>query len=415
MAKSIKTKDESKKPNQVPEAVGQTEVQTLVNKKFSFKKNPILVRYLAVICVIVIFFAGAFSGIAYNNHQNGVDMTKFWQVYGLVKSNYVGKVDDNKLIEGAITGMVNSLGDPFTSYLPPTDEQSLNDQLSGQFEGIGAELVTENNQITVVTPLPNTPAETAGLKANDIIEKINGTTTTNMSLDDAVNMIRGPKGSVVTLTVLHSGASSTVDLKITRNDITVASVSSKMIGTVGYIEVDDFGSDTVTGMQNAVNDISKQNPTAVIVDLRNNPGGYLEDVPPMAGLFIAPSVVVKEKYKDGKQDELESTGNPVLPTTPMFILINSGSASAAEIFSGAMQDYKRATIIGEQSFGKGSVQSLINLSGNSALKVTIAEWLTPNGRSISKVGITPDVKVTDNKTASSDPVLDKALQLAAGK
>ncbi len=376
------------------------------------KSKRFLSKFFVGVAVVLVFTAGSFAGIFYDQHGRGADMSKFWNVYNLIHENYVGSVDNSKLIDGAISGMVSGLGDPFSSYLPPTDKTNLNTELSGQFEGIGAELVEKDNVITVVAPLPSTPAEKAGLKAKDVIVKIDGTSTEGMTVDDAVNKIRGPKGTKVTLTVLHEGASATSDIAITRDSITVASVSSKMIGNVGYIEVDQFGEDTITGMQNAVNDLSAKNPKAIVIDLRNNPGGYLNDVPPMAGLFLPPSVVVKEQYKDGKSDELRSTGLPVMPNTPMYILINGGSASAAEIFAGAMQDYKRATIIGEKSFGKGSVQDLIDLPGNSALRVTIAEWLTPNGRSISKVGITPDVVVTDNKTDSSDPVLNKALELA---
>lgn len=392
--------------------------------KINVKKSRFLSRFFALIAVLIVFLAGTLTGAAYDNHIHGADMAKFWQVYDLVKGNYVGTVDSNKLIEGAISGLVGGLGDPFSSYLPPTDKQTLNNELSGQFEGIGAELIQKNGVITVQSPLPNTPAEKAGLKASDVIVKIDGASTEGMSVNDAVAKIRGPKGSSVVLTILRSGAASTQDISITRDNIQVRSVTSKVIiigtkladgsttnKTVGYIEIDQFGEDTVSGLQQAVSNLSGQNIQALVIDLRNNPGGYLNDVPPMAGLFIPPSVVVKEQYKDGKSDELRSTSVPVMPNTPMYILTNGGSASAAEIFAGVMQDYKRATVIGEKSFGKGSVQDLIDLPGNSALRVTIAEWLTPNGRTINKTGVTPDIQIKDAKTDTSDPVLDKALQL----
>jgi len=372
-------------------------------------------RFLTVGAVVLVFAAGVLSGISYNDHQHGVDMAKFWQVYDMVHANYVGSVDDSKLIEGATKGLVQGLGDPFSSYLPSSEKQSLDQELSGQFEGIGAELTEKDGLITVVAPLADSPAEKAGLKAKDIITAIDDTKTDGMTVDDAVTKIRGPKDTTVKLTVVRDGLNGTKDITIKRENIQVKSVNDKMLGTVGYMQITQFGEDTVAGVTAAVKDLASHNPTAIVIDLRDNPGGYLNDVAPIAGNFIPPSVVVKEKYRDGKTDELRTTDVPTFPTTPIYILINGGSASAAEILAGALQDYKRATLVGEKSFGKGSVQSLIDLPGSSALRITIAEWLTPNGRAINKVGITPDVVVAGDKTDTSDPVLDKALQLAQGK
>lgn len=363
-----------------------------------------------LLAIALVFFAGTMAGISYEQRRQGIDLGKFWRVYDLVKENYVGKLDEEKLVDGAIGGLVQGVGDPYSSYLPPSERQNLEDELRGEFEGIGAELTEKDRQVTVVAPIAESPAERAGLKANDIIVKINDVSTDGLSINDAVTKIRGPKGTEVKLTVLRS--SDLKELKITRDKIVVKSLTQKMIGEIAYIEINQFGDDTVAAAKDAVKEIAAKNPKAVIIDLRNNPGGYLNSVAPIAGLFLPPSTIVREQYREGKSDEIRSTGVPVFPNTPLFVLVNSGSASAAEILAGAFQDHKRATIIGEKTFGKGSVQDVIDLPGRAALRITIAEWLTPNGRAINKVGITPDVEAKGEKTDASDPVLDKALELA---
>lgn len=378
--------------------------------KLKFNK-PNAKRLFAGIAIVLVFVAGVTIGTALEQRRENLNLANFWQVYDLVKSNYVGNVDPNKAVEGATKGLVESLGDPFSAYLSSSEKQSLDQELSGQFEGIGAELTLKDGLITVVSPLVGSPAEKAGLKAKDILLKINDESTDNMDLDTAVGKIRGKKGSTVKLTLARAGVDKPIDLTITRDNIQVKSVEWKMIGNVGYISMNQFGDDTVNLADAAVKDLITKNPKAIILDLRNNPGGYLYDVPPIAGLFLPPSVVVKEKYKDGKEDQLSSSDVPLVPNLPMYVLVNGGSASAAEILSGALQDYGRAKLIGEKTFGKGSVQIIKDLSGGSALRITIAEWLTPKDRAINKIGIEPDIKVIDQKTDSSDPVLSKALDL----
>ena len=380
----------------------------MFNSKLS--RRQIVSRFLALLAILAVFTAGALTGVSFEQRRQGLDLGKFWHVFNLIKKNYVGDINNDQLVEGAVKGLVEGVGDPYSSYLPPSERQSLEDELKGEFEGIGAELTEKDQLITVVTPIADSPAEKAGLKAKDIITKIDDTSTEGMSVNDAVTKIRGPKGSVVKLTVLRG--SDLKEINITRATIVVKSVSSKMLGEIAYIEINQFGDDTVDLAEAAVKELADKSPKAVILDLRNNPGGYLNSVTPIAGLFLPPSTIVKEKYRDGKSDELRSTNLPLMPDTPLYVLVNSGSASAAEILAGAFQDYKRATLIGEKTFGKGSVQDVIDLSGRSALRITIAEWLTPNGRAINKVGITPDVEVKDEKTDSTDPVLDKALELA---
>ncbi len=361
---------------------------------------------------LAVFIAGIFGGIGFEINRQGLNLSEFWKVYGLIQTNYVGSIDKNKAVQGATQGLVDSLGDPFSSYLTKAAKDDLTTELSGQFQGIGAELIEKNEAITVLSPLSGSPAEKAGLKANDVILKVDSTSTEGKSLDEVVSAIRGPKDTTVTLLLARPNTPQPIEIKITRDTISVPSVTSKMIGSVGYLQINQFGTDTVSEVEKAVSNLAAKSPKAVIVDLRDDPGGFLNDVAPIFGQFMAPSVVVKEKSRSGKVTELRSTTIPALPTTPLYVLVNGGSASAAEILAGALQDYKRATLIGEKTFGKGSVQDVIDLPGNTALRITIAEWLTPKGRHINKTGLQPDVKVTDAKTEAADPVLDKALELA---
>lgn len=369
-------------------------------------------RLFLVLALVLVFLAGSVAGIGYDRSRQTLDLTTFWQVYQNIQSQYVGgTVDAKTAVEGATKGLVESLGDPYSSYLPASDKKALDEELSGQFEGIGAELTDKNGAITVIAPIAGSPAEKAGLKANDVISSVDDQPVDNKTLDEVVNSIRGAKGTIVKLTIIRAGGQTPLSFTITRDAIQVKSVSSKMIGKVGYIVITQFGDDTVSLTQQAVKDLNSQTPKAMIIDLRNNPGGYLNDVAPIAGLFIPPSVVVQEKDRAGHIEQLKSSELPVMPDTPLYVLVNAGSASAAEILAGAFQDYGRAKLIGAKTFGKGSVQDIIDLPGDSALRLTIAEWLTPKGRQISKVGIEPDIKVTGDKTDASDPVLDQALQL----
>lgn len=378
-----------------------------------FDRTLIAKRIFLSLALILVFVAGGIAGISYDRSRQTLDLSTFWTVYQKIQNEYVGgSLDKTKAVEGAIKGLVESIGDPYSVYLPASQKQSLDDELSGKFEGIGAELTNKDGAIVVVAPISGSPAEKAGLKANDVVLTVDGNSTDGKTLNDVVSEIRGPKGTVVKLTVGRSGVSEPVSVEITRDSIVVKSVTSKMIGNIAYVEISQFGDDTVSLAQQQVKDLAAKNPRAIIIDLRNNPGGFLNSVPPVAGLFITPSVVVQEKDKNGHVQQLKSTDVPVMPNTPMYILVNSGSASAAEILAGALQDYGRAKLVGEKTFGKGSVQDLIDLPGGAALKLTIDEWLTPKGRTINKTGIEPDVKVTDNKTDTSDPVLDKALELA---
>lgn len=379
-----------------------------VKPKFRYLKHLLL-----VIAFLFVLGAGYILGTTVTNGRQKLDLNQFWQVYDIINRRFVGSIDQSKASEGAVAGLVQSLGDPFSMYLPAQARKDLDNELKGQFEGIGAELTQKDGLITIVAPLDGSPASTAGLKAKDIILKIGDESTSGMIVDEAVSKIRGPKGTTVTLEVARPKVSDPIKLTITRDAIHVKSVDVKMLdGNIGFLEIRQFGDDTVELVKKGVAELAKSQPKAVIIDLRNDPGGYLDAVAPIAGQFIAPNVVVKERYKDGRIELIRSTDVPVMPNTPLFILVNGGSASAAEILSGALQDYKRATLVGQKTFGKGSVQDIIPLKAGAALRLTIAEWLTPNDRQISKKGIDPDVVVEGDKESDSDPVLAKALELA---
>lgn len=378
-----------------------------VKPKFRYFRHLLLTLVLALV-----LGAGYVLGTSVTNARQQLDLNQFWQVYEIINRRFVGSLDQSRASEGAVAGLVQSLGDPYSMYLPAQARKDLDAELKGEFEGIGAELTQKDGLITVVAPLDGSPAARAGLMPQDIILKIGDESTEGMTTDQAVSKIRGPKGTTVTLEVARLKTNEPISLTITRESIHIESVESKMLdGNIGYLEIRQFGDDTVDSVQKAVAEMSKSQPKAVIIDLRNNPGGYLDAVAPIAAQFIAPNVVVKERYKDGRTDLIRSIEIPVLPNTPLYILVNGGSASAAEILAGALQDYKRATLVGQKTFGKGSVQDIIPLKDGAALRLTIAEWLTPSDRQISKKGIDPDVVVEGNKSPDSDPVLAKAVEL----
>ncbi len=376
------------------------------------QKRQLFSRLLVTFAVLLVFAAGMVAGTSMERRKSALDLTQFWNVYGLLQKEYIGTLDKEKAVEGATKGLVESLDDPYSSYLPADERKRLDEELSGQFDGIGAILSEKDRRTEIVELIPGSPAEKAGLKANDLILAVDDQPTEGLVLDEVVSKIRGPKDTTVTLLVERSGTDDPIVFKITRAIIQVKSVKSEMKGQVGYIDISQFGDDTVEGVTEAVKSLKDKKAKAIILDLRNNPGGYLNSVPPIAGLFLPPSVIVKEKYKSGKTDSLRSTSVPILPDTPLFILVNDSSASASEILAGALQDYDRATLIGEKTYGKGSVQDIIPLYGSAALRLTIAEWLTPKDRAINKMGIEPDVVIEDKIEGTSDAVLEKALELA---
>lgn len=342
------------------------------------------------------------------------DASLFLKVWQSVQEKYVGQpVNDKAVFYGALGGMVRGLDDPYSVFLDPQETTSFNKELSGTFEGIGAEIGIKNEQLTLIAPLPHSPALEAGLKAGDKIFKIDGQDTADMTIDQAIGFIRGPKGTTVVLTVLSSGAAEARDVAIKRDEIKVESVTWEMKGDVVYVQISHFNSETDGDFKHIIPAVLLAAPRGIILDLRNNPGGYLDAAINVAGEFLEKKVIVLEDF--GKsQKEYKSTGTAQLKDVATVVLVNQGSASASEIVAGALQDYGRATVIGEQTFGKGTVQDFEEFSDGSSLKLTVAKWLTPKGRSIDEAGIAPDVAVAlteDDYNRDADPQLDRALEM----
>lgn len=367
-----------------------------------------------------------------------LDFSMFWTVLDKLQTLYYDKkaVDGQKLINGAIDGMVKSIGDPYTMYLPPTQNNNFKQSLAGQqFSGIGAELGMEGKQIVVIAPLDSSPAQKAGILPGDAVLKVDGTDTTGWTLQQAVDRIRGERGTTVTLTVQHKSDSSTKDIKIVRDTIVVKSVTgwvkkvkdvswidakkfsaSGLDQSIAYIRLSQFGDNSNNEWLSMVNQLYTQikssNAKGVIFDLRNNPGGYLTDATFIASEFLPDnSVVVTEDKGNGQQQEFTTTRRGVFTDIPVYILINKGSASASEIVSGALRDHNRAKLVGETSFGKGTVQQAEDLGNGAGLHVTIAKWLTPNGTWVHGKGLKPDIEVAvDTKDTLHDVQLEKAIQ-----
>jgi carboxyl-terminal processing protease len=334
----------------------------------------------------------------------------------ILRRKFDGSVDDTKLLDGAKAGLVSAAGDPYTVYLDAKAAKQLSDDLSGSLTGIGAEIDIKAGVLTVVSPLADSPAQKAGILPADQILLIDEQDSSQYTLDVAVSKIRGKEGTTVKLKILHPGTKQSVDITITRAAISVPSVKSSMKGTdVGYIQVTRFGPDTSARTVEAAADLRGKGAKKIILDMRNNPGGYLDAGVSVASQFLTGGTLVVEERKSGKSiEKLNSTDGGSLVGLPAVVLINSGSASASEIVAGALHDNGVARLVGEKSFGKGSVQDITKLSGGAELKVTIAHWFTPKGVNINKEGIAPDVEVkmtTEDYAAGRDPQLDRALEL----
>lgn len=347
-----------------------------------------------------------------------LDFQLFWDVWSLIGRDYLRQpVTEPKLLYGALGGLVDSLNDPYSAFFDPQRARILQQDLAGELEGIGAEIGIKDQQLTVIAALPNTPAQTAGLVAGDAILAIDGSTTTDVTLEDAVAHIRGPRGTTVTLLVQSKGEppreAAIVRAVIRVEGVTVRSERTSAGRTIAVVSIAHFNPDTVARFDEAARNILAAGDAGLIVDLRNDPGGFLEAAIDIAGAWAERRVVVRERTNDGRITEHRTSGLARLQTLPTVVLVNRGTASAAEIVAGALQDYRFATVVGEQTFGKGTVQHLTNLRDGSAVKLTIAEWLTPSGRSIEGSGITPDVIIEltkEDREAKRDPQMARALQ-----
>lgn len=358
-----------------------------------------------------------------NSPNKTVDFALFWKVWGLLKDKYVdgGTLDTNQLFYGAIDGMLAATGDPYTTFFDPKENKEFQEDISGTFEGIGAEMGIKNEILTIIAPLEGMPAEKAGLMAGDKIIKINDQTTTNMSLEEAVSKIRGTKGTEVKLTIFRNGDEESRDITVKRDVILVKSVRFEMKeNNIAYIRVSRFGDDTEEAFKSAVRQALDKKAAGLIIDMRNNPGGFLETSIEMASLMLpSGKTVVMEENGAGERKEMKARGGDMLSGIPTAVLINEGSASASEILAGALRDNRdNVTLIGKKSFGKGSVQELISVSKDTSVKITVARWLTPAGHQINTVGISPDIEVDitrDDLDNKRDPQLDKALEVIKEK
>jgi carboxyl-terminal processing protease len=355
------------------------------------------------------------------NNSTPADLEKqfavFWEVWDLVGSEFyhTSPLDQQKMIYGATRGMLQSLGDDFTGFQEPTAAEQSREQMRGEFEGIGAYVEFKEGQVLIVSPIEGSPAERADLRAGDVIiaadGKLMSEVTANLdrdvALQEAIKLIRGPKGSKVKLTIFRGSDESQFDIEITRDAIPIISVRSAMIGDVAYINLSEFKQTSYDELDAAIAKLKANNPKGVIFDLRNNPGGLVTQARNVLGRFIKDGASHYQEDSDGSQKEytvLQDGDAQNFFDLPMVVLVNGGSASASEIVSGAIQDHGRAKLLGEKTFGKGSVQSVHQLSDQSEARITIAHWLTPNKRAIHKVGITPDYVVPFSDDAKEYPV-----------
>jgi carboxyl-terminal processing protease len=395
-----------------------------------------LVVIFVIVSLVIGFVAGQESTSKYlptggnitNTNQplpsylgKDVDFSLFWNLWERIHSEYLEQpVVDTKLFYGALEGMVAGLGDPYSVFMDPVTAKKFDSELQGNFDGIGAEIGLKDNILTIIAPLSGTPSAKAGLKPGDKILAIDKVDTTAMSVDYAVTLIRGARGTKVNLLILSQGENESRNVEITRSRIEIPLVTGELKNLpnskdkVAYIKLVHFASDTDNTFRSVLAQLTTQGPKGIIIDLRNNPGGYLDQAIAISSHWVAKGVVVKEQLIPPNFKEHMSIGGGELAGTPTIILVNQGSASASEIVAGALQDLKLATIVGEQTFGKGSVQNLEELPDGSAVKLTVAKWFTPQGRSIDKNGIKPDIEVKFSKEdveKGTDPQLDRALEL----
>ncbi len=395
-----------------------------------------------VILIVVILIAGSFGfGVYYGKSNQNLNSTistinesspiststanmdAFWTTWQILDQKFVythkdaKKINDQDKIWDAIQGLTSAYGDPYTVFMPPEESKSFEDNISGNFEGVGMELAIKDNSIVVIAPLKGTPAYLAGVQKGDIVLAIDGKTTADMSVDEAVKLIRGKAGTTVTIKFAREGKTQPIEIKITREVIDVPTVETETKGDVFIIRLYNFYAPSADKFRSALREFVESGKYKLILDIRGNPGGYLESAVDMASWFLPlGKAVVEEDFGPNiDQQVYRSKGYDIFTNKlKMIILADSGSASASEILAGALQEHKIAQIVGTKTFGKGSVQELIKITPDTSLKVTIARWLTPNGISISDGGLTPDYEVKmneDDLKSNKDPQMDKAINL----
>lgn len=362
-----------------------------------------------------------FRGTA-DGQDASIDFSLFWKVWNLLEDRYVESdtLDAKALFYGAIDGMLAATGDPYTTFFDPKENKEFKEELAQSFDGIGAEMQIKDGILTVVAPLDGSPAEKAGIRAGDKVLKINGESTENLDLQEAVDRIRGPRGTEVALSLFHPDEDELREVSVRRDVIVVKSVVVEMRDDIAIVRITRFGEDTTDEFARAASDIRRQGAKGILLDVRNNPGGFLDAAVDLGGYFLPNgSVVVMEENAKKERTELKTRGDNAFGSIPVVILINEGSASASEILAAGIRENRSdVLLVGGKSYGKGSVQELIPTSSTTSVKITIARWLTPKGNQINKVGIEPDeaVKISrEDIEADRDPQFDRALTLLKEK
>jgi carboxyl-terminal processing protease len=400
-----------------------------------------LFLFLTIFFIVSSFWLGLWWGKSQTKNQNEIfkisetnlenkipsaekdlDFSLFWKTWELLKEKHVekGTLDAQKLVYGAIKGMLQATGDPYTNFFDPEETKSFSEDLEGSFEGIGAELGMKEKTLTVIAPLDESPAQKAGLRAGDKIIKIGDQSTLDMNIYTAVDLIRGEKGTEIKLTIFREGEDDTKEISIIRETIEVKSIKLEIMEeNIAYLRINKFGEKTSKEFDAEINNIIEREAKGIILDLRNNPGGFLDSSVKIASrLMPRGKAVVIDEDSNGNKETLFTYGGDRLSGLPIVVLVNEGSASASEILAGALRDNLQVPVIGTKTFGKGSVQELVNLSGGSSLKITVAKWMTPNGEYIMDKGINPDIEVKLSKEDfdnNRDPQLDRAKEVLREK
>lgn len=400
------------------------------------EQAPSKLRYVAYLTILILC-AGMAGGTGYalgtrypktfnitglENAEKGStskeDFAIFWDAWQQIQNSYLraGEVKSGEMIYGAAKGLVGSLDDPYSIFMDPAEARRFGEDINGNFGGIGAEIGLKNEQIVIIAPLKGSPAEKSGFMSGDKLYEINASSTMGMSINEAVKKIRGPKGTGVTFLVGRTGREKPLTIKVVRDTIKIPVVEWVMKeGTIAHIQFYTFSEDSAALVRKALQEAQVAGAKGIVLDMRNNPGGYLDAAVAIAGYFVdAGTTIVFEEFRNGKRDTFLSQGTPIVKGMPLVILLNGGSASASEILAGALKDALGTQIVGEKSFGKGTVQELTALRGGAEIKLTIAHWILPKGAQIDKNGIVPDVEVkfTDaDREKKRDPQLDKALEI----
>lgn len=384
-------------------------------------------RRIALLLALLLFFSGGlfigrylvpagelkYSALQFVTVENGerqLIFPTFWEAWDKLHANFIDELADEDLYYGSVAGMVKAAGDPYTVFAPPPETKQFEENISGSFYGVGIEIGVRNGAVTVIAPLSGSPAEAAGILKEDIIVAVDkDPITSDTSIDEVVQQIRGPQGEPVILTVVHKGASKTEDITVIRDNIEIESVKFSIENDIAYLNITNFNEDTASRFTAAARQAVKAKVRGIILDVRSNPGGFLHTAVDIASRFLPKeTVIVSEQGKTNK--EYKAEGNALLQDIPTVVLVDGGSASASEILAGALQDSHSVPIIGTQTFGKGSVQEFMKLSDDSSLRVTVAKWYTPGGRSISDEGILPTIVVEQNRETEEDEQLLRARE-----